>query len=108
VRLNPLERRKSASYVRKWGGEIRVVATFDLTWNADLSVTVVARVKLFEGASESTEDLDGEGGGVVTVARDALDVRLDIFVRNDYEDDDDHVALGVLISNVIPPGHPAW
>lgn len=101
VRLNPLDRRKSAPYVRKWGGEIRVEATFDLTWNADLSVTVVARVKLFEGASESTEDLDGEGGGVVTVARDALDVPLDIFVRNDDEDDDDHVALGVLISNVF-------
>ena len=48
-------------YVRKWGGEYRVEAWFDLTWNADLSVTVVSRVKLFEGVSEEQRTWTAKG-----------------------------------------------
>lgn len=101
VRLGPLNRRQSAPYVRKWGGEIRVEVSFDLTWNADLSVTVVSRVKLFEGTCEDTDDLDGEGGDIVTVGKDAANVPMHVYVRNDDEDDDDHVILDVLISNFV-------
>jgi hypothetical protein len=101
VRLGPLNRQQSVPYVRKWGGEIRVEVRFDLTWNADLSVTVVSNVKLFEGTSEDTNDLDGEGGDIVTVGKDASNVPMHVYVRNDDEDDDDHVILDILISNFV-------
>jgi hypothetical protein len=101
IHLGPDARQASVPYTRKWGGEIRVEATFNLTWNADLSITVACNVKLYEGTSEDTNDLDGEQGDIVPVPRDAENVPMPIFVRNDQEDDDDHVQLDVLISNFV-------
>jgi len=101
VRLGPLNRTQSVPYVRKWGGEIRVEVRFDLTWNADLSVTVVSNVTLYEGTSEDTDDKDGTGGNIATVAKDASNVPSQVFVRNDDEDEDDHVTLDLLISNFV-------
>lgn len=101
VRLGPLSRQQSVPYVRKWGGEIRVEANFDLTWNADLSVTVACGVKFYEGTSEDTGDLDGQGGNIVTLPKDATNVPMHIHVRNEDEDDDDYVTMDLLISNYI-------
>lgn len=76
-------------------------AKFDRTWNADLSISVACGVKLYEGTSEDTNDLDGERGDIVQVPRDAVNVPMPIFVRNDQEDDDDHVQLDAFISNFV-------
>ena len=101
VRLGPLQRQKETSYVKKFGGEIRVEARYDLTWNADLSITVDCNVKLYEGTSEDTGDLDGERGDTVIVFKDQENVPLNIDVRNDDEDDDDYVHVNALISNFV-------
>lgn len=101
VRLGPLNRMQSVPYVRKWGGEIRVEVRFDLTWNPDLSVTVVSNVTLYEGVSDDTDDKDGTGGNIATVVKDASNVPSQVFVRNDDEDEDDHVTLNILISNLV-------
>jgi hypothetical protein len=101
VRLGPNHRQDVTTYVKKFGGEIRVEARYDLTWNADLSVTVACNVKLYEGTSEDTDDLDGESGDIVTVFKDQENVPMNIHVRNDAEDDDDYVHLDALISNYI-------
>ncbi len=101
IRLDPAHRRETATYVKKFGGEIRVEATYDLTWNADLSVTVACRVKLYEGTSEDTDDLDGEGGDITSVFKDQQNVALNVRVSNTDEDDDDYVQLDSLISNFV-------
>lgn len=99
--LDPNRRYVTESYSRKWGGEIRVEARFDCTWNADLSITVAYDVKLFEGTSEDTGDLDGQKGSVVVIAKDAKLVPLSVYVRNEAEDDDDYVRLTLQLTNAI-------
>lgn len=101
IRLDPGHRHETATYVKKFGGEIRVEATYDLTWNENLSVTVVCRVKLYEGTSEDTSDLDGEGGDIKVVFKDEQNVSLNVRVSNTDEDDDDYVQLDALISNFV-------
>jgi hypothetical protein len=104
VRVGPTHRHESTSYVTKWGGEIRVEARYDVTWNADLSVTVACNVKLYEGESDDTDDLDGEKGDIVTVFKNQENVPMNIHVRNYAEDDDDYVHLDSLISNLVDLG----
>ena len=101
VRIGPLHRHHVADYVVKWGGEIRVEAHYELTWNPDLSVTVDCNVKLYEGVTEDTDDLDGERGASITIFKDQQDVPLTIFVGNDAEGDDDYVRLTTFISNFV-------
>ena len=38
---------------------------------------------------------------MVTVGKDASNVPMHVYVRNDDEDDDDHVILDLLISNFV-------
>ena len=52
IRLGSQQRQETTTYVKKFDGEIRVEARYDLTWNADLSVSVSCNVKLYEGTSE--------------------------------------------------------
>jgi hypothetical protein len=101
LRLNPGNRNVVTSYIKKFGGEIRVEARYDLTWSADLSITVACNVKLYEGTSEDTGDLDGERGDIVIVNKDQENVPLNIHVTNTAEEDDDYVRLDSLISNYI-------
>jgi hypothetical protein len=101
VYVGPTHKQDSAPWTRKMGGEIRVEAQFDFFWKPDLSVDVAYNVKLFEGTSEDTGDLDGQRGGVVTLLKDQANVPLNIFVRNDDEDDDDYVDLKLLLSNLV-------
>jgi hypothetical protein len=46
------------------GGEIRIELRFNVDWNMDRSVTVTANAKMYEGTSESTDDLDDEENAV--------------------------------------------
>jgi hypothetical protein len=101
VYVGPSQKQDAVEWTRKMGGEIRVVVRFDYFWKPNLSVDLAYNVKLYEGASENTDDLDGERGGVLTIAKDAQNVPLDVFVRNDDEDDDDYVSLNLLVANLV-------
>jgi hypothetical protein len=101
IYVGPQHKQDSVTWTRKMGGEIRVEARFDVFWQPDMSVDLSLNVKLFEGTSEDTDDLDGERGTVLHVLKDQENVPLNIFVRNDAEDDDDYVDLKLLVSNVV-------
>jgi hypothetical protein len=53
------------------GGEIRVELTFRAEWHPDYSVTVNYDARLYEGASESTRDLDAQAVGRIELVRDS-------------------------------------
>jgi hypothetical protein len=99
--VGPQRKQESVTWTRKMGGEIRVEARFDIFWKPDLSVEVAYNVKLYEGTSEDTGDLDGERGGVMSVFKDHENIQLNVFLRNEDEDDDDYVDLKLFVSNII-------
>jgi hypothetical protein len=102
IQVGPFGTHAETSWTERMGGEIRVEVYLRLDWKINSSVDIWYDVKLFEGTSESTSDLDGERSGTVNVARDTTyDLR--VFVKNDDEDDDDHVDLSLLISNSRRP-----
>jgi hypothetical protein len=85
-------------FVSKWGGECR--AEFNLLAqrldNSDVHLRGV--LKLFEGTSEDTDDLDGIREFEFICPRSAT-VPFEAFVRNDDEDDDDWARVHVLVTN---------
>ncbi len=101
VYVGPTHKQDTVTWTRKMGGEIRVEVRFDYFWKPNLSVELGYNVKLYEGTSEDTGDLDGERGGVITIYKDQENVKLPVFVRNDAEDDDDYVELNLLVSNLV-------
>lgn len=90
-------------WTEKMGGEVRAELTMRLDWQMDLSVHVFCTLKLFEGTSEDTSDLDGQNSQLFIIERDVIDKPCAMFVRNDDEDDDDHVNLVLRISNRRQP-----
>jgi hypothetical protein len=90
-------------WTEKMGGEVRAELSMKLDWQMDLSVHVFCTLKLFEGTSEDTSDLDGEKSQLFVIEKDAIDKPCTMFVRNDDEDDDDHVNLVLKISNRRQP-----
>jgi hypothetical protein len=91
-------------WTEKMGGEVRAELSIKLDWQMiDSSVNVACTLKLFEGTSEETGDLDGEGFQIFNIKKDVIDQECRMFVRNDDEDDDDHVDLTLKISNRRQP-----
>lgn len=79
---------RQVSYNAKAGGEIRVEVLLTLTLRpSDLAVQVSYLVKLFEGTSENTNDLDGQVEGSDTVRKDRT-VDIKTRVRNEDEGGD--------------------
>ena len=91
-------------WTEKMGGEVRAELTMNLDWQMiDSSVNVFCTLKLFEGASEDSGDLDGEHSELFNIKKDVIDQPCKMFVRNDDEDDDDHVEVILTISNRRQP-----
>ncbi|KAK5651941.1 hypothetical protein OQA88_11483 [Cercophora sp. LCS_1] len=79
---------RQVSYSASAGGEIRVEVLLTLTLRpSDLGVQVNYVVKLFEGTSESTNDLDGQIQGSQIVGKDKV-VDIKARVRNTDEGGD--------------------
>lgn len=98
IMLGPFGTHAETSWTEAMGGEICVEVYLKLDWKVDSSVDISYNVKLFEGTSEDTHDLDGEKSGVVNVLKGTThDLR--VFVSNTEEDDDDPVELSMLVSN---------
>jgi hypothetical protein len=91
-------------WTEKMGGEVRAELSLRIDWQlVDSSVNVTCNLKLFEGTSEDTNDLDGEATQTFNIQKDVIDQECKMFVRNDDEDDDDHVDLVLKISNRRQP-----
>ena len=75
------------SLVGKAGGEMRVELTVDCIATVEGDVFVTGKVKLFEGTSEETDDLDGTFDISLTVIRDGI-ITQPIHVRNTDEGGD--------------------
>lgn len=102
-RIGAFSTHAEGGWTEKMGGEVRAEVSIKLDWDMrDSSVNVWCNVKLFEGTSEDTGDLDGEKTEVHNIPKDTIQ-EIRIFVRNDDEDDDDHVDLSLIVSNNRQP-----
>ena len=89
-------------WIEKMGGEVRAEVFLKLTWRMDLSINVWCNVKLFEGVSVDTGDLDGEKTEDHNIPKDATK-EIRIKVTNTDEKDDDYVDLSLMVSNNRQP-----
>lgn len=79
------------------GDEVRVELRADAAVRPDGSVRVGVNVKLFEGTSDTTDDLDGERSINQIVPVDQV-VQIPIQIKNDDEGGD-HAEISLVISN---------
>jgi hypothetical protein len=88
-------------WTEKMGGEIRVELVLKIDWRVDFSIDVAWHVKLFEGTSEETSDLDGERSGSINVPKDAVKT-LSFSVWNTDEDDpEDRADVTIDLTNEV-------
>ena len=105
-------------WTEKMGGEVRAELSIRIDWQMiDSSVNVACTLKLFEGTSEDTGDLDGQASQTFNVKRGEIDKPCPMFFVAGQEADDprggvrlpDEVqrALGEQVSAAgqIPPVH---
>ncbi len=85
-------------WIEKVGGEVRGEVLLTLDWKTDSSIDVKYNIKLYEGTSEDTTDLDGEKSGVLNVPKDSLR-NLNETVLNTDEGDNDFIKLEMKITN---------
>ena len=69
-----------------------------MDWKTDSSIDVNYNIKLYEGTSEDTTDLDGEKSGLLNVPKDGVG-NLKETVLNEDEGDNDFIKLDLKISN---------
>jgi hypothetical protein len=90
-------------WTEKMGGEIRVELVLKIDWKIDLSIDIAWHVKLFEGTSEETSDLDGERSGTFKVDKDAV-TTLSFSVWNTDEDEpQDRADISFDLTNSVRP-----
>lgn len=99
LELGPDRLINSFSRTYKWGGEVRVEYTIELALLVNNSIHVQIRCLLFEGTSENTSDLDGQGVTSLTVP--VGQNRATVFkVTNTEEDEPDTFGrLAVTVEN---------
>jgi hypothetical protein len=86
--------------VFRWGGEVRAEHFVELVLLPGAAVAVSAKGWLYEGTSESTSDLDGEGSLVRRVVRPGATETLKVKMKNDDEDEPDTFSeLTLTITN---------
>lgn len=85
-------------WIDKVGGEVRGEIRLALDWKTDSSVDVKFNIKLYEGTSEETTDLDGEMSGTVNVPKDTTGL-INEKVLNTDEGSNDFIKLDMTIKN---------
>lgn len=99
LELGPDKLVNSVHRIYKWGGELRV--EYDITVRLLVNNTIDVQVQgtLFEGTSEDTTDLDGQGGLTFqTAVGETKGATLTI--TNTDEDDPDAGVLSISVKNV--------
>ena len=81
------------------GGEIRGEVRLSMHWKTDSSIDLKYNIKLYEGTSTDTTDLDGEDSDMINIPNDRS-VDLDKRVTNtDEREPRDYINLNLHISN---------
>jgi hypothetical protein len=98
LELGPSKLNSSLTRTYKWGGEVR--ATYNITTKLLVGniVDVVVVGRLYEGTSEDTDDLDGQGAVSFQVPPGATGGGV-LRLTNTDEDDDDEGRLSISVSN---------
>jgi len=99
LELGPDKLVNSANRTYKWGGEMRVVYKITVRLLVNNTIDVQVQGTLYEGTSEDTSDLDGQGdltfhAGVGQTSGATLTI------TNTDEDDDDAGVLTISVKNV--------
>src|SRR6185503_17344320 len=97
--LGPDKTVNSAHREYKWGGEVRVEYTITVRLLVNNSIDVQVQGVLYEGTSEDTKDLDGQGGLTFQVGMGQTG-GAKLTITNTDEDDDDAGVLSLSVKNV--------
>jgi hypothetical protein len=89
----------SAFTTYSWGGEVRVVYSITVWLLPDNTIEVQVKGMLYEGVSETTEDLDGEGIAIFSVGVNQT-TGTTFTITNTDEDDGDAGTLAISVKNV--------
>jgi hypothetical protein len=101
--VGPFGTHDEIQWTEKMGGEIRIELVLKIDWRIDLSIDIAWHVKLFEGTSEETSDLDGERSGTFKVGKDETRT-LSFSVWNTDEDDpEDRADITFELTNSVRP-----
>jgi len=90
-------------WTEKMGGEIRVELVLKIDWKIDLSIDIAWHVKLFEGTSEETSDLDGERSGTFKVPKDETKTLSFAVWNSDEDDPEDRADITFELTNAVRP-----
>ena len=86
------------NFQRRWGGECRTEIKVLAQRTDSRNVRIYGDLKLFEGTSEDTQDLDGVTE-VDFVCPKSTIMPYEVFVRNNAEDDDDWAKVKMTVLN---------
>ncbi|MDN5846000.1 MAG: S8 family serine peptidase [Candidatus Nitrosocosmicus sp.] len=86
------------AWIDKVGGEVRGEVRLALDWKTDSSIDVNFNIKLYEGTSEETDDLDGELTGTLNIPKNTTGLITEK-VMNTAEDSEDFIQLSMTIAN---------
>jgi hypothetical protein len=86
------------SFQNRWGGECRAEFNTLIQRMTNGSVRIYGELKLFEGTSENTNDLDGVTA-IDFICPKSSTLPWEVFVRNNDENDDDWAKVKMLVSN---------
>jgi hypothetical protein len=99
LELGPDRLVNSAGRTYKWGGEVRVEYAITVRLLVNNTIDVQIQGTLYEGTSEDTSDLDGQGGLTFQVGVGQTSGAT-LTITNTDEDDDDAGVLSMSVKNV--------
>jgi hypothetical protein len=99
LELSPDKPVNSSGRTYRWGGEIRVEYYITVRLLINNTIDVQLQGILYEGTSEDTGDLDGQGGTTFSVGVDQT-TGATLTITNTDEDDDDAGVLTISVKNV--------
>lgn len=100
--LGPYGTHAEFGWSKSWGGEVRAEFDFKTDWQHDNAVTVHVNGRLYEGASETTNDLDGTTTKDWRIGAGETQVQ-ELYVHNDDEDENTWCRLVLHITNRRAP-----
>lgn len=99
LELGPEKLVNSTGRTYKWGGEVRVEYSITVRLLVNNTIDVQVQGTLYEGTSEDTSDLDGQGG-LTFQASVGQTSGATLTITNTDENDDDAGVLSISVKNV--------
>lgn len=99
--LGPDRLTNHKSFTYKWGGEVRVKYDIHFALLQDFSILVNVKALLYEGTSESSDDLDGEASIKFTVPKgEAVGGQVALVKNTDEDEPETYGKLTISVKNV--------